>query len=177
MKISAVVVALILLFVGYSLGHQTTQVVTVTDTVTLADLERRLESEKREVSRLRGINRSQPDTVFITDTVIPPPDTIITFVSVRDGRLTTSWLIGDSLYAPSMTVNRIGGCDDGFEVSAAGVLCDRAVLGHLYVGPLLDHTDPMLAVFWKPSYRSPWEVGAGYGTRLHLYVRYGLRLF
>ena len=141
----------------------------------------RLASERRTSdglrARLAAIGQRQPDTVFVTDTLIPAPDTVMSFISVRGSRLTTQWLIGDSLRAPSLTVTTVGDCDDGFEVSAAGVLCDRARLGHLWIGPLYQHTDPMLAAWWKPSYRSAWELGVGYGTQLHVFIRYGLRLF
>lgn len=186
---SNVVVALILVAVGAALGKAATpaDVVTVTDTLAGQAYARRLARERLRTdglrARLEGVQRLTPARVIVTDTVVPPPDTVLRFVSIKDGQLSAEFLSTVSVSIDSGVASElhtgfdISECDDGFEVSASGVFCDPAQLGHLWIGPSVTNTDPMLSAWWRPSYRSPWEAWAGYGTRLHLGLRYGVRLF
>ena len=184
-SVSNVVVLLVAIAIGYT-GRgsvYTVQTQTVYDTLAAQDARNRVIRERLRSdgwrARFESIEQRAPDTVFHVDTLVPPPDTIIEFVQVRGGTLTTGFLtVRDSLYAPTLHVGTdISDCDEGFDVSASGVVCDRATFGHLYVGPWLNNTDPIIAAWWTPSYRSPWEAWIGYGTRWHFGARYGLRLF
>ena len=86
-----------------------------------------------------------PSTIFVTDTLTTIPDTVLVFVNVSDGVVTAEFLVAtdelptngttptDDLLRPELHVGSdISDCDEGFEVSANGVQCDRARLGHLY---------------------------------------------
>lgn len=189
-SVSNVVVALILLFAGYATGQSRygpTQIVTVRDTLASQLYAREVQRHRIAVegwrARLEAVESRPPERIVITDTVIPAPDTVFSFVSVRDGRVTSEALIrigADSLdlRMPELNVGSdISDCDEGFEVSANGVVCDRAALGHLWVGPVLS-MEPMLSAWWRPSYRSPWEVSVGFtGTEWQFGLRRGWKLF
>lgn len=136
-------------------------------------------------ARLNGISERPPATIYVTDTLTTIPDTVLVFVSVRQGTLTTEMLVatdstesGERLVAPEIHVGSdISDCDEGFEVSANGVQCDRARLGHLYAYAEASST-PSLGIYWEPSYRSPWTLSAGHtGSEWVFTLRRGWRLF
>jgi len=126
-------------------------------------------------ARLAGITEIEPDTVFMTDTLVAPPDTVIRTVTIRDGVIRWAPLFrADSLYVPEVRVASFGDCDDGLEIRGGRVICDPAVLGHLslvaQLGATRDWLDPLVVpmaragLHWTPSYRSPWGVYVVAGT-------------
>ena len=173
-SVSNVVVALILLFGGYSLGQRQgpVQVITVRDTVATAQYVRTVADLRMQRNGLRaqlaGVRELQPQRIVVTDTIFTPPDTVLSFITIREGTLSTEVLlkvpesgIQSSGWKPEFhTGFDVSSCDDGLEVSANGVVCNRPRFGHLFVGPVLAQ-DPSLAAWWIPSYRSPWEISVG----------------
>jgi hypothetical protein len=178
------VIGLLLVAVGYSFaraGEPT--VVTVTDTVTVDEYKSIADDLLIErdglLSRLRGITERAPEVVYVVDTLIAAPDTVIRFVTVDgSGRLSYEMLSArDSLYAPEIRSRiNVSNCDDGYQVLNGSVLCNKALLGHLWVGAGI-WGEPQIMAWWRPSYRSSWELGVGYGTSLSLGARFGFRIF
>ncbi len=187
MSVRRIALALFFVFVGMAFAWAVNPrvVVPVESSVTpaqIAELTARWRMRTDGLrARLEGVQVLKPDTVYVTDTLVTPPDTVYSFVSVRDGVVRTVALLPspiDSLRTPVATVSRFGDCDDGLEVSESGVVCDPARLGHLWAGPVLSRS-PALSVWWRPSYRSPWEASLEWigGDRWDLRVRRGLRIF
>lgn len=184
-RLGYLVLALILLFVGRAWGEGATETVTVTrvDSVVPAEYERRVEALTLERdgirARLEAIEARPPRIITRTDTLTIPPDTVIRFVAVDSrGSLSLDLLTArDSLYAPELHEGiDISDCDEGYTIEAGEVTCDRAALGHLYVGPIASRR-PSLALWWQPSFRSPWEAGVSYSGAWDVWVRRGVRLF
>ena len=183
-RLGYVVAALVLLFFGKAWGERREpEVVTRVDSVTPARYAETLAGMRLENdglrARLRGIESRPPRVIVRTDTVVAPPDTVYRFVNVDSrGSLSVEVLHrADSVYVPELhTGSDISDCDDGWQIRDGEVLCDKARLGHLYVGPWLS-THPALAVWWTPSYRSPWEASISYSGKWEIGVRRGLRLW
>jgi hypothetical protein len=196
-SVSNIVIALLLLSVGVAWGQSGNgpmQVITVTDTLAGQEYALRLQRERLRTTglraRLEGIESRPPTTIFVTDTLTTIPDTVLVFVNVRDGVVTAEFLVAtdelptngttptDELLRPELhTGSDISDCDEGFEVSANGVQCDRARLGHLYAYAEASRT-PSLGVYWEPSFRSPWTLSAGHtGSEWVFTLRRGWRLF
>lgn len=196
--ISGIVVGLFLVAVGVQLGQATssTVVVPVRDTVTASYYSKVVRDLRLANTglraRLEGVHAVQPERILVVDTLYAPPDTVLRFVRVENDRLAVENLItvsdvtpnADSVAGANVRVRPelhagfdISRCDDGFEVSAAGVICDPARFGHLYVGGVVSK-DPALGLWWEPAYRSPWEL---YVSRTNeewwFGLRYGVRLW
>lgn len=195
MKISParIVVGLLLVLAGAALGASQgpSSIVTVRDTVAPAEFVRvveewRIDSEGLR-ARLEGVRTLQPERVLVTDTLVAPPDTVFRFVGIRDGVVTAEVLIAGvdttGLRRPEAQRTRFSNCDDGLEVSAEGVICDPARLGHLYVGPAASNRWAGLSAWWAPSYASTWEFGVSHRwsfdgvSTWEFGVRRGFRLF
>ena len=184
--VSNIVAALLLLAVGHAFGQRSVpvQVISVRDTLAAAAYNDRVAELRIERdgfrARLEGVEARPPTVVYVTDTLVSRPDTVIRFVQVDPrGHLNVELLTKrDSLYAPELhaTVD-VADCDDGFEVSADGVVCDRARLGHLSLAVTASQ-HPTLGLHWKPSYRSMWEASLGHtGNEWVFAVRRGWRLW
>lgn len=190
----AVLVALAV-FVGKAWGGagRTVEVVTRVDTVAPADYQDQLRAFYLERdglrARLEGIESRAPEMIVITDTVITPPDTVLSFINVDSrGDLTlevltvteSGGLVPDSTpfrYRPALyTGIDISDCDEGWQIRAGAVTCDRARLGHLWVGPELARS-PGVAAWWRPSYRSQWEAGVSWSGSWDFSLRRGVRVW
>lgn len=181
------------------------RVVTRTDTVevapaqlldSLAALERRADGL---MARIRGLERRDPSLVIRADTVVLPPDTVLLPVLrvTAAGRLSVPVLLrADSInYRPEIRAGyETADCDDGWSWTPDGLVCDRARLGHLWLGGGVTMTRAMTSLWhggaigepygeagmwWRPSYRSGWAIRLTIGTdrRLRLGVRAGWRLW
>jgi hypothetical protein len=148
-------------------------------------------------ARLEAVESRGPRIVIRTDTVVQPPDTVflpILHASSR-GRLTIPALVADTVdgYRPEIWQGfDTSDCDEGWTVQGGVLVCDRARFGHLswgieasFANPLLNQGltgEPLIAglgVYWQPSYRSTWDVGATIGTdgRARLTIRKAWRWF
>lgn len=135
-------------------------------------------------ARLEGVEDREPEVIVRTVERVLPPDTVYRFVNVDSrGRLGIELLtrpdvpdsLGNELRAPALyTGIDISDCDDGWQVRDGEVLCDSSQLGHLYVGPWLSRR-PSVAVWWTPSYRSPWEASVGFSGSWDFGLRRGVR--
>lgn len=146
--------------------------------------------------QLAGIETRRPTRVMVYDTVLSlVTDTVILAVSVDgSGRLTQELALPDSGgHRPATAAPiRVGDCDDGYQLMAGRVQCNRARLGHLvaWVGagvesratsglppPIQPHGAAGLR--WSPAYRSPWsaEVRIEHDGRTVASVRRGLALW
>lgn len=180
----ALVLALLVLFVGKAWGERATpEVVTRIDTVAPAEYERTVEGLRIQNeglrARLEGVESRAPEVIVRTDTLVLPPDTVLRFVSVdSDANLTVEILTArDSLYAPELhTRIDVSRCDDGWQIQSGQVVCDEAQLGHLYVGPWLSRT-PSVAIWWVPSFRSPWEASVSFSGSWDFGLRRGVRIW
>lgn len=173
-SISNVLVGLFLIWGAYALGANTSGgivVQTVYDTLALGAYQTRVGELTLErdglKARLEGVREVQPDTVFVVDTLVTPPDTVLRFVNVdRRGRLAVETYARDpgsegSFYRPSLATGLdVSRCDEGWQIKDGEVLCDPAKLGHLWLG-LNVGSDIYAGAWWRPSYRSAWEVFAG----------------
>lgn len=133
------------------------------------------------MARLRGVEEREPATIYVVDTLVPPPDTILRFMHVDSrGYLTYERLTAlDGLYAPSL-VSRISvfDCDDGYQVDVRGVTCDRAVLGHLYLRGGARTASPYVELAWRRTIRSRWELAIGFDRDgLYAGISASLRIF
>ena len=183
----AVLVALAV-FVGKAWGGagRTVEVVTRVDTVAPADYQDQLRAFYLERdglrARLDGIESREPTVIVITDTVIQPPDTIYSFINVDDGGDLTLEVLTPAVNTPGMVTPSlytgidISDCDEGWQVRAGAVLCNRARLGHLWVGPELSRS-PGFAAWWRPSYRSPWEASVAWDGACDFRVRRGVKIW
>lgn len=189
-SVTNIVTALILLSVGVAWGQSrggSIQVVTVRDTLTAQAYSVRLTEMRVQRdglrARLAGIGELQPTTIYVTDTLVSPPDTIIRFLRVdnRTQTLSIEFLMPDSVTVglrPELhTGFDISGCDDGWAIQDGTVLCDRARLGHLSLIADIGTTST-LGTIWTPSYRSPWSVTIAHtGSKLNIGVRRAWRLW
>lgn len=169
-SISNIVVGVILLALGFSLGarDRPPQIVTVRDTLTPVLYQQRIDRLTIEVEGLRaklsGVNELRPQYIYVADTVVAPPDTVIRFVNVSDrGVLSVEYLTrADSLLTPELHSGLdVSRCDDGWQIKDGTVLCDRARFGHLWAGVNLG-TETFAGLWWSPSYRSGWTAYGGY---------------
>lgn len=182
--LSVVVLALVVFFVARATaapGEPT--IVTRVDTVTppeYTETVERLHLENDGLrARIEGLRNVEPTVIVRTDTLVSPPDTVIRFVAVDSrGSLSVDFLTSrDTLYAPELHRGiDVSACDEGWTIQSGEVICDRAQLGHLYVGPWLSR-DPSLALWWEPSFRSPWEAFVRFGGTWDFGVRRGVRIF
>lgn len=177
-------IAAMLLFAGDAIGKKVRGIPeaitnTVIQTVAPAEYTAILEDYALPEGGLRGfiegIEERNPAVIIRTDTLVPPPDTVIRFLSVGDdGNLTVEILTDtiiqvdtlaqtDTLYVPQVRTGiNVADCDEGFTVQAGQVLCNRARLGHLYLGPSASLKNAGAFLLWEPSYRSLWRFEAGY---------------
>lgn len=155
---------------------------------------------QREIGTLRGriegLQSRPPSVIQRTDTLFAPPEVCVAGIDVDAGGVATLpllYLDSDSLaYRPERHVGiDISNCDDGFSVTDGEVICDPARLGHLYLGVRLDAVYPIgleresspfsagAGAYWRPSYRSKWEIGAWLETdqRLRIGLRRGIQIF
>lgn len=185
-KLPHVVVAALILFAGKAWGEAgEPTVVTEVDTVTteryagLVD-ELRLENNGLR-ARIEGIETRPPEVITRTDTLYLPAVAHGT-VRIEDGSLAVEVMVleADSLrpaYRPELHQGiDVSDCDEGYSIQDGEVICDRAQLGHLYVGPWLS-LKPALAVWWEPSYRSPWEAFVRYSDEWDFGIRRGIQLW
>lgn len=194
--LTVVVLVALAVFVGKAWGGagRSGDVVTRVDTVAPADYQDQLRAFYMERdglrARLEGIENRAPEVIVITDTVITPPDTVYSFVNVDSrGDLTMEVLavtesgsvVPDSTpirYRPALhTGIDISDCDDGWQIRGGAVTCNRARLGHLWIGPELSRS-PSFSLWWKPNLRSPWEIAALYnGNGWDFNVRRGVKIW
>lgn len=189
-SVSNVIVAVMLLALGWAFGSKDRepQVVTVRDTVAYRIYAHRLDQARIETeglrARLEDVEARPPRVVTHTDTLVMPPDTVIRFVGVDSrGSLSIDMLIS---VPDSNKVERapeyhagidISDCDDGYAIQDGTVVCDRARLGHLYLGINVG-SETWGGAWWEPSYRSPWNAYAGHtGTEWVFGLRRGWRVF
>ena len=186
---SNVIVGVILLALGWAFGSKDTppQIVTVRDTVALKVYAQRLERARIETeglrARLEDVQSRPPRTITHTDTLVLPPDTVFRFVTVDSrGSLSVDMLIQSGTNkvarAPELHAGMdVSDCDDGWAIQSGTVVCDRARLGHLYLG-LNTGTEIWAGAWWEPSYRSPWNVYVGHtGSEWVAGLRRGWRIF
>lgn len=180
-SLTNVVAGVLLICLGYSFREPgETVVITRVDTIPYAAFRDSLESQRLEADGLRaklaGRGVVQPRTILRTDTLVLPPDTVLSLLK-SDGRtLTIAPLIkgSDSLWTPEIHSFDVGKCDDGFSWASGELVCDRARLGHFGPAVRLEaHADPFrrttpiaratVGVEWIPSYRSGWRSFLGMG--------------
>ncbi len=181
-SVSNVVVAVAALFVGVALAPEP-EVVTEVREVTPQALQDTLDGLRIKneglVAKLKGIESRPPRVILRTDTVVSLPDTVYSFVDVRGGNLTFDLFSRpDSTRELHQGVN-IRDCDDGYQINAGVVLCNKARLGHLWLAGEFAYPLPSIGVVWRKSFSSGFEVYVGLssaGTPV-LRVRSGIRLF
>ena len=184
----------ILVALAFFIGRGTTPdpvVVTRVDTIPPTELLANLRALQIEhagaLNRLRARETVRPRVITRTDTLIPPPDTVLVAVRV-DARGHAAMGIeikADSLYKPELHDGiDLADCEDGGTWDASGeVVCDRARLGHLYAGfditAGLDGAVGATGLWWQPSYRSGWNASLTLDTDgiLKAGVRKAWRLF
>ena len=179
---SNIVVALAALFVGRALA-QGSPPVTVTEIreVTPQSIQDTIEDMRLKndglLARIRGIESRPPRVILRTDTIVTPPDTVYSFVDVRDGQLTFD-LFTNNTHELQQGIN-VADCDDGFQISAGEVSCNRARLGHLWLAGELAYPYSSVGLEWRRSFRSSMDIYVGISTKgsLVLRVRSGVRVF
>lgn len=197
--LTVLVLVALAVFVGRAWGGagKSGDVITRVDTVAPADYQDQLRAFYMERdglrARLEGIESRAPEVIVITDTVVTAPDTVYSFVNVDSrGELSIEVLtraddateVGSMLpdstpirYRPSLyTGIDISDCDDGFQLRAGEVLCNRSRLGHAWVGPELSRS-PSVSLWWKPNYRSPWEAGVSFSGSWNFSIRRGIQVW
>jgi len=183
--LTVVVLVALGLFVGKSWGGSRVPDVVVADTVEVAPADYQrivndLAIANSEVTglraRIRGLEERGPTTVYVSDSVLVT-DTVFVVVNER-GQLT--YQFATALDRPATVELRTGidvaNCDDGWQIRDRQVVCNRARFGHLWVGPELSRS-PGFAAWWRPSYRSPWEVSVRWDGAWDFGVRRGVRLW
>jgi hypothetical protein len=127
--------------------------------------------------RLRGVETRRPDRVTVYDTVVSlRTDTVLLSLAVDSrGRLAQDVALPDSAgeHRPAvMSPVYVGDCDDGLQLVAGRVQCDRPRLGHLvaWIGagvesreawgsglppPVAAHAS--VGLRWSPTWRSLWS--------------------
>lgn len=147
-------------------------------------------------ARLAGREKRVPVVIVRTDTLVSASDTVVQILRVNPaGNLTIATLVvRDSLWAPEIHKDiPVSDCDDGWSWNAGQVVCDRARLGHIYLGVGLGIESEVqgFAVapsvrfaseavgYWQPSYRSSWRVALSLDSRgrAALGVTRGFRIF
>jgi hypothetical protein len=144
-------------------------------------------------ARLEARELRAPSVIYTTDTVVPPPDTVIVSFRVDAGGVATlaPLIRRDSLYAPEIWSGiNLSDCDEGFSIVNGNVVCDRARLGHVEAflrltggaGLSGDSGDVFGAsggLQWTPSYRSGWAVQLGIDVtgRVYFGLQRGIRIF
>ena len=137
-------------------------------------------------ARFEGVTTLMPDTVYVVDTLVQAPDTILRFVSVDSrGRLGIELLtrpalptdVGNTVpdyerWQPELHAGiDISACDEGWSVEGGVVACDRPRFGHASLAAVASRS-PSIALLWTPSWRSPWEAGISFdGQRWDFRVR------
>ena len=187
--LTQVVLGLFLLIFGTVIGRSTVDPVveTVVDTVGIAQMQRIIDESRIETeglrARLEGVRNLPPQVVYVTDTAyVEVPDTVFQFVTVRSGQVTVGSLVSQdasSLRVPQVATTRFSNCDDGLEVNSTGngVICDPAVLGHLYVVPTLSNRST-IGIEWEPHYRSPFKFQIAHDGEVFLFgLRYRFQIF
>lgn len=163
-----------------------------TDTVPPAQLLEDIESLRQDnlglKERIAGWEATPPRIVVKTDTLVTAPDTVFYpyFRASHRGLLTIPVLVSDSLphYRPEIWRGfDISDCDDGWTVQDGQLLCNRPRLGHLWVGldSNLNYQSDMVqlvataGLYWRPTYRSGWDVYAAVGTDGRAYLGFRKR--
>lgn len=188
--VKAVVLAVAIGVIAFMFGRDTAPkptVLTRIDTVIPQAFQDALRDARLQVgdlrSRLEGVRPLTPVTVLRTDTVVTPPDTVVQFFRISEGRITVAPLMRrDSVWVPELITYQIGNCDESLSFQDGQLICDPARLGHLWLGLGVDAGTsgvyPTLAALWKPSYRSPWFVAVQTtGVRHSLWVQRSIRIF
>ena len=207
-SVSNVAVGLLLLFVGHAFGMKNAPVQTqiVMDTVATAQYVQTVADLRMQRNGLRaqlaGVSELQPQRIVVTDTVVQR-DTVLSFVTIRDGTLSTETLIKvpppgpliadhsqnceptgicEPSFRPELrTGYDVSACDDGLEVSADGVVCNRPRFGHMSLFAGLDTRSTgygVLGAMWTPSFRSNWDVSGGVdGDGWFIGITRGVRLW
>ena len=168
-----------------------------TDTVPPAQLLEEVEGLRQDNlglrERLSGWEERGPRTITRTDTLVQPPDTVLTFVAMSGGGIisTPVLIVSDSvqMYRPELWRFDTSGCDDGWVVQSGSLICNRSRLGHLWLGldSRVDYQSEggktaligAIGAHWRPSYRSNWDAYLTIGTdsRLQMGVRKRWQLF
>lgn len=186
-NITQVVLGLFLLIFGTVIGRSTVDPVveTVVDTVGMAQMQRIIDESRIETeglrARLEGVRNLPPQVVYVTDTAyVEVPDTVLQFVTIRDGQINAGSLIAvDStdLRMPQVARTQFSNCDDGLEISDRGVICDPARLGHLYAVPTLSN-QTTIGLEWEPHYKSPWRANFAWDGDLFFFgLSYRFQIF
>lgn len=155
-------------------------------------------------ARLAGRRMADVTAVRVDTVYIEVPDTVILGFTItqNEALLVSGTLVDDTTQTPNpvlqprSTAHSLpGDCDDGITVTAQGIVCDSAVLGHLDVFGGLgairfsDSTDDRflpageIGIRWRPSYASRWSIAAQLTasaeySQMSLFVRRDfLRLF
>lgn len=170
MRFWYVTAALLLLAIGWQVGARAVEPVTVIvqDTVALSELERRLDAQRIRgdglVAAMENRQVLAPDTIWVTDTLVSPPDTVFEFIRVNErGNLTASrFTIEGELYAPQITTYNVSDCDEGFQLEGGTVICDKARWGHLYLLSSISPAYASAGLRWTPGYKSKWALEAMY---------------
>ena len=166
--VSNIIAALVILWVGVQCGPQAPPTTVVREIVpeALADSLEALRMEREGLlARIRGVEERLPETIYVTDTLVTAPDTVFRFLTVDSrGLLSYSRLTRtDSLYSPALVSRvRVVDCDSGYQVDERGVTCDKARLGHLWLAADINIGYSSLGLLWRHTYRSNFEVYAGY---------------
>lgn len=113
---------------------------------------------------LRGVGRVEPETVFVAEDPIRVDhfDTVFVFLTIDPaGQASVGRLTVDSFPVYTAEIEKGGDvrfCDDGLVLGPAGLICDRAVMGHLYATTELSGgpggAGGALGLEWQPAYRS-----------------------
>ncbi len=188
MKSSHIVAGVAILIAVAALVRDFTNVVTKTVTQIIEVTPQELLDERLHLrqtatglrARIRGLETRVPVVVLRTDTIISPPDTVFeTVVLSAAGTLTISTLNLREQTAEVQQDIPVGDCDDGFVIQASGVICNKALLGHLYLFGSASSQYGIAGAYWEPSYRSTFRISAGYTTdaRIELRVTKALRIF
>jgi hypothetical protein len=179
-----VVVALLLWLAGYHVASRGTisQPSTTVSTYDALQLANRLEQERARVTglraRLEGLESRTPDTLYMVDTIVMPPDTVFETVTVRDGTLVSSWITRlEEGWSPRVSVYTVRDCDEGFSLTGGTVVCDRARAGHLYATAELESGRAALGLAWTRSNDSPWYFTFGYDGEWRVGVLYRKKIF
>lgn len=103
----------------------------------LADLRGENGRLKRIAARWKGLAEASPDTIIRYDTLIARPDTVMLPSPVdKNGFLDLNrGIAADSGMLKPETAKRInvGNCDNGMVLGGTGIVCNRAMLGHLSI--------------------------------------------
>jgi hypothetical protein len=179
-----VLIALLFWLAGYHVASRRpiSQPSTTVSTYGVLQLSERLERERARVTGLRaqleGLESRAPDTLYIVDTIVMPPDTVFETVTVRDGTLVSSWITRlEEGWSPRISVYTVRGCDEGYSLTGGTVVCDRARAGHLYATAELESGRATLGLAWTRSNDSPWYFTFGYDGGWRVGVLYRKKIF